>query len=233
LAQDVAITRSKETQPCCPSQASTYIQIATAFIFRQMTRRRAPLAGQGRRGPEWHTRSPATSTWADNKALASATRPPARPNLSNLCRKTKLCTLFKQGMCVDGDLCAFAHGEDELRAHPDLRSTRICPNLLARGQCLVAACKFAHGDEEVRRYSLGRPDAQEVVCDLNRNDSTCCGSSIEEIESEGSNTDGDGFPLAGTQLEVSIKNTFIDLRPRPRHSSQRPHSVPCRRSCTA
>ena len=204
-----------------------------ASLLLQMPRASGvwPCAAEGRRRRHHAARGP-TGYSTPAKAVQSvstmrkhkpqSTAPPAvgspvvRPNLSNLCRKTKLCALFSQGACDRWD-CAFAHGVRELRALPDLQRTRLCPYLLAHGQCLAAAaycCKFAHSDEEIFRYcletgdegKLGRPGGEfedagwlEEPFSVfvggagaggagDSSSSTCAELSTEEGESEGSSS---------------------------------------------
>ncbi|OEH73595.1 zinc finger (ccch type) motif-containing protein [Cyclospora cayetanensis] len=69
--------------------------------------------------------------------------------------KTKLCMDNQTRGCVRGSSCPYAHSEQELRALPDLRKTKICAAVLAGKGCLHAcsknkACRYAHSDEELR-----------------------------------------------------------------------------------
>lgn len=71
--------------------------------------------------------------------------------LGSACQKTRLCQFHVKGFCRKGQHCTYAHGEEELRAAPDLSRTRLCPRLVKRGHCdLGAACHFAHDTAELR-----------------------------------------------------------------------------------
>jgi hypothetical protein len=79
-----------------------------------------------------------------------------RPNLSQACRKTKLCTYHLQGFCPNGANCGFAHGDHELVLPPNLGGTKLCP-LLKTGGCTREGCKFAHSEQELRDIGLASP----------------------------------------------------------------------------
>lgn len=76
----------------------------------------------------------------------------ADPRFRSQFRKTELCVFFNRGRCSKGGRCEFAHGEDELKAHPDLSKTSIC-KAWTQGICKLSAdeCAFAHGAAELRR----------------------------------------------------------------------------------
>lgn len=78
--------------------------------------------------------------------------------------KTVLCKHFPQGNCTRGDLCAFAHGEQDLGTPtPWLKSntnqdsstkggirTEICQEYFDKGECPFGrACPYIHSEEEV------------------------------------------------------------------------------------
>jgi len=69
--------------------------------------------------------------------------------------KTKLCTYFQScGVCRRGDMCTFAHGEEELRQAPDFTRTSICPQLLRSGACQnIDKCPYAHTHSDLRSIS--------------------------------------------------------------------------------
>lgn len=84
------------------------------------------------------------------------TTPPTAPQaveqqlFKNQVKKTQLCRYYAAGICTAGTLCAFAHGDCDMRAPPDLSKTRICRSWL-QGKCdkTKEECKFAHGRKDV------------------------------------------------------------------------------------
>jgi len=68
--------------------------------------------------------------------------------------KTRLCIYWmKNGNCVQGDTCSFAHGEHEL---PASWKTQLCRNFEEKGTCLRGEnCGFAHGEHELRQSPKG------------------------------------------------------------------------------
>eukprot|EP00746_Dinoflagellata_sp_MGD_P165740 gnl/MRDRNA2_/MRDRNA2_95190_c0_seq1.p1 gnl/MRDRNA2_/MRDRNA2_95190_c0~~gnl/MRDRNA2_/MRDRNA2_95190_c0_seq1.p1 ORF type:complete len:303 (+),score=56.89 gnl/MRDRNA2_/MRDRNA2_95190_c0_seq1:109-1017(+) len=59
--------------------------------------------------------------------------------------KTKICSHFQNGICMDGDNCRFAHGAQELR------KTRYC-DFFGRGVCQKGEnCTWAHYEHELMR----------------------------------------------------------------------------------
>eukprot|EP00928_Gymnodinium_smaydae_P081539 TRINITY_DN65040_c0_g1_i1.p1 TRINITY_DN65040_c0_g1~~TRINITY_DN65040_c0_g1_i1.p1 ORF type:complete len:326 (-),score=55.01 TRINITY_DN65040_c0_g1_i1:672-1577(-) len=98
--------------------------------------------------------------------------------------KTRKCRFFGAGSCAKGVECRFAHSDAELRSHPDMRFTKMCPAMISGSTCGNAACTFAHSVAERRKAGFARsiksetappaplppvPDAQVVaipsVCD--------------------------------------------------------------------
>mmetsp|Transcript_91635 Transcript_91635/g.163094 ORF Transcript_91635/g.163094 Transcript_91635/m.163094 type:complete len:311 (-) Transcript_91635:526-1458(-) len=66
--------------------------------------------------------------------------------------KTVLCRDFPSGCCKFSTRdCIFAHGEDDLRASPDLTRTSVCPAWLRNGHCEDEGCRYAHAFSELRR----------------------------------------------------------------------------------
>jgi len=94
---------------------------------------------------------PKQPTTANNKP-ASPTGPQAveQQLFKNQVQKTQLCRYYAAGICNVGHSCAFAHGDCDLKAQPDLSKTRICRSWLA-GKCdkTKEECKFAHGRKDV------------------------------------------------------------------------------------
>ena len=74
----------------------------------------------------------------------------------SLFTKTRMCRFFLTGACSRGDQCAFAHGEAQLVAQPNLSKTKLCRVYAASGECADAQCAFAHGKHELRKLSVVR-----------------------------------------------------------------------------
>lgn len=87
-------------------------------------------------------------------------------------KKTKLCTNFEQGFCPRGDMCTFAHGEQELGtlqpaggagkggggAQPGrpFMKTKLCHHWQQQGSCSRGeSCGFAHGEHEIGTPQTG------------------------------------------------------------------------------
>lgn len=79
-----------------------------------------------------------------------------RPGLRKHFRKTELCTFYVQGRCMRGDVCEFAHGEEDLQPLPDFTKTSLCWKWL-QGRCphQKKACRFAHGPNDLRTKAPG------------------------------------------------------------------------------
>eukprot|EP00747_Dinoflagellata_sp_TGD_P178510 gnl/TRDRNA2_/TRDRNA2_27511_c0_seq1.p1 gnl/TRDRNA2_/TRDRNA2_27511_c0~~gnl/TRDRNA2_/TRDRNA2_27511_c0_seq1.p1 ORF type:complete len:490 (-),score=68.05 gnl/TRDRNA2_/TRDRNA2_27511_c0_seq1:156-1553(-) len=63
--------------------------------------------------------------------------------------KTWLCKHYMNGYCRYEEQCAYAHGEADLLARPDLSKTKMCANFLS-GNCSSDLCTFAHDYLELR-----------------------------------------------------------------------------------
>jgi pyruvate/2-oxoglutarate dehydrogenase complex dihydrolipoamide acyltransferase (E2) component len=82
--------------------------------------------------------------------------------------KTKICSFFQNGCCRNGDACAFAHGEEDLRItykpsaqYPSKFKTQLCMYWSA-GKCRNgSSCSFAHGQAELRAVGEEHPVAEE------------------------------------------------------------------------
>eukprot|EP00811_Abedinium_folium_P004234 NODE_13898_length_1140_cov_5.073050.p1 GENE.NODE_13898_length_1140_cov_5.073050~~NODE_13898_length_1140_cov_5.073050.p1 ORF type:complete len:309 (+),score=92.48 NODE_13898_length_1140_cov_5.073050:19-945(+) len=92
--------------------------------------------------------------------------PPPTPNVAasapemRLKKKRELCSRFAQGRCTFGQVCPFAHGDDELNcvalALCGKVKTQLCRSFEA-GRCVLGAnCFNAHGDFEI---GTRRPEA--------------------------------------------------------------------------
>lgn len=64
--------------------------------------------------------------------------------------KTERCSFYAKGKCTRGELCKYAHGDDELCFRPDLTNTSLCYNWAATGMCSNPVCKFAHNPQQLR-----------------------------------------------------------------------------------
>jgi len=93
--------------------------------------------------------------------------------------KTKMCRFELLGMCTKGLQCPFAHGFTELKPLPDLRCTKLCRELLQKGQCNTKNCNYAHSREVLRQ-----------------------GSSTKQASSSGAS-----LGKAGSASKQSVKNT--------------------------
>jgi len=87
---------------------------------------------------------------------SSATSNPGSLKLFNACQKTKMCRFYAVGTCTKQGQCRFAHSADELQPAPDLRRTKICPELVKTGSCDNQECIFAHSKDGVRKLNLCR-----------------------------------------------------------------------------
>jgi len=68
--------------------------------------------------------------------------------------KTKFCRFYSIGRCRRGFKCRFAHSREELQETPDLRCTKICPNVLSGQPCLFGdQCTYAHYLGQLRELS--------------------------------------------------------------------------------
>lgn len=86
----------------------------------------------------------------------SATSNPGSLKLFNVCQKTKMCRFYAVGTCTRQGQCKFAHSAEELQPAPDLRRTKICPELVKTGSCGNQECIFAHSKDGVRKLNLCR-----------------------------------------------------------------------------
>mmetsp|Transcript_33967 Transcript_33967/g.73444 ORF Transcript_33967/g.73444 Transcript_33967/m.73444 type:complete len:273 (-) Transcript_33967:209-1027(-) len=64
--------------------------------------------------------------------------------------KTRICKFWLEGKCLR-DQCLFAHGEEELRAPPDLSRTVLCRQFAKYGFCVRENCMFAHESQVVEK----------------------------------------------------------------------------------
>jgi len=84
-----------------------------------------------------------------NKIMGPAQHNPGRLSLTPL-YKTRLCNFYPSGKCRDGQLCSYAHGEEELRLSPDFERTSVCPILIKEGSCTRHDCRYAHNSGDLR-----------------------------------------------------------------------------------
>lgn len=64
--------------------------------------------------------------------------------------KTKMCPLYLENRCKEGDNCDYAHSVEDLRTIPDLRRTKLCHKLLKGDKCFNKKCNYAHTQEELK-----------------------------------------------------------------------------------
>mmetsp|Transcript_47639 Transcript_47639/g.87546 ORF Transcript_47639/g.87546 Transcript_47639/m.87546 type:complete len:248 (-) Transcript_47639:41-784(-) len=124
--------------------------------------------------------------------------------------KTKMCPLIASGTCTRGELCPFAHDEEELKAPPDLSCTKLCRTWLSGGVCQNPRCRHAHSMEELRAPSDEQGKRQHQEEDY-RLDSVEEGDLVDEED----HRDPDPAPIAsfGPDHVVVVENTFLNVRP--------------------
>eukprot|EP00930_Biecheleria_cincta_P060358 TRINITY_DN4601_c0_g1_i2.p1 TRINITY_DN4601_c0_g1~~TRINITY_DN4601_c0_g1_i2.p1 ORF type:complete len:173 (-),score=19.52 TRINITY_DN4601_c0_g1_i2:745-1263(-) len=66
-----------------------------------------------------------------------------------------MCKFFLANKCERGNLCSYAHSQDELRPPPDLSGTQLCPAIMEGRACKDYSCRFAHSAAEVKRFPGG------------------------------------------------------------------------------
>ncbi|WBY58777.1 zinc finger protein [Plasmodium yoelii yoelii] len=64
--------------------------------------------------------------------------------------KTKLCPLYAENKCKEGDNCDYAHSIEDLRSIPDLKRTKLCYKLLKGEKCFNKKCNYAHNQDELK-----------------------------------------------------------------------------------
>mmetsp|Transcript_86815 Transcript_86815/g.156365 ORF Transcript_86815/g.156365 Transcript_86815/m.156365 type:complete len:337 (-) Transcript_86815:98-1108(-) len=90
--------------------------------------------------------------------------------------KTRYCKFFREGKCMRGDRCTFAHGNDDIRPEPNLFRTSLCFDFIRSGVCRVGInCKFAHSAGELRGSEPLGPRQWE---------GTPCISFLDEVQPE-------------------------------------------------
>lgn len=148
-----------------------------------------------------------------------------RPNLSQACRKTKLCAYYLQGFCPNGADCGFAHGEHEMVLPPNLHGTKLCP-MLHLGGCTRRDCKFAHSDYELRDFAMATPKAMELKGTLGYYMSSFGltenpdADTMSDVSTRGSgcqselpaSEDSNDFELSDIGYEVIVQHTFLHVR---------------------
>jgi len=79
----------------------------------------------------------------------------AARRLPAMCVKTKMCRFNILGACSRGQDCRFAHDRAQLERRPDLRRTKMCPDLISTGSCRHGGeCTYAHDKGELRKFPL-------------------------------------------------------------------------------
>lgn len=70
---------------------------------------------------------------------------------STVLNKTRMCKFYRNGKCIRGEECSFAHSAEQLQPRPNLFRTELCFPFAQTGSCWVgSACKFAHSTGELR-----------------------------------------------------------------------------------
>jgi len=141
-------------------------------------------------------------------------------------QKTKYCDFFiKRGRCRKRHRCMFAHSEAELRPLPDLRFTKMCPSVVAGGECAQEDCTYAHSPHELRTPEAAcqgggplEPQQEPQRLELAETKSTGSGSLNEEDEDLSIAMPASAFkrqmtedPAALCVYGMRVKNTFITI----------------------
>jgi len=66
-----------------------------------------------------------------------------------------MCKFYLANQCGRGDVCSYAHSQNELRIPPDLAGTQLCPEILEGRACKNNFCRFAHSATEVKSFPGG------------------------------------------------------------------------------
>mmetsp|Transcript_4518 Transcript_4518/g.11405 ORF Transcript_4518/g.11405 Transcript_4518/m.11405 type:complete len:259 (+) Transcript_4518:89-865(+) len=87
------------------------------------------------------------------KAQAAAAAPMPKHIISTFFKKTRPCRYWPG--CIKGDVCAWAHGVQELRHGFDFTKSKMCAGW-NDGRCTLdsRSCKFAHGASEMRTVGV-------------------------------------------------------------------------------
>eukprot|EP00933_Yihiella_yeosuensis_P081171 TRINITY_DN94726_c0_g1_i1.p1 TRINITY_DN94726_c0_g1~~TRINITY_DN94726_c0_g1_i1.p1 ORF type:complete len:353 (+),score=63.85 TRINITY_DN94726_c0_g1_i1:35-1093(+) len=76
-------------------------------------------------------------------------------NIPQSFKRTKMCTFHMAGNCARGDLCDFAHGDDDVKPLPNLWKTKLCKSFMRTGSCPnLDECTYAHSHAEQRPSEL-------------------------------------------------------------------------------
>lgn len=161
------------------------------------------------------------------------TSSPARTSDNTQFRKTKICQFFAAGKCRYGQGCAFAHGDVDLEASPDLTKTSLCV-AWQTGTCRCSAtqCAFAHGHKDLRRVQAAIKKNTKVAsvrpCDGPNDDANNLfaasehKSSINQGRSQWSDT---ASTRSGSRESARSQMLDADDVASPRHGGQAVHPV--------
>jgi hypothetical protein len=130
-------------------------------------------------------------------------------------KKTKMCNFFMQGCCSKGVNCNFAHDSHTLKARPNLFRTSLCMAFQRSGICKLGdECKYAHGEEQLRKLPFSDMESRESqVSTKSMSDTSSLDGEIAEngsMQAQGVQTPS-MYDASG--VVVTIKNTFLHLRP--------------------
>lgn len=130
---------------------------------------------------------PSPSSSAQKQTSRRSKESRARPILSKICNKTKMCSFHLQGMCKRAGSCSFAHDPSEIQSKPNLSCTKMCPALINSGNCpQMHICKFAHSDAELRIIDVEGLDTLPVAieastpCSVDQQDQLRFDSSFQQ-----------------------------------------------------
>lgn len=119
----------------------------------------------------------------------------SRPKFKAQFRKTSLCKFHLAGACKKGNMCAFAHTNDELLERPDLTNTKLCRYQLNHGKCEDPNCKHAHHPDELRAFCTAKAFPLQASQQLNL---------MENEEYESYDEDGESTPRCEPQVQSFV-----------------------------
>eukprot|EP00440_Ansanella_granifera_P030225 gb/GFBE01032840.1/.p1 GENE.gb/GFBE01032840.1/~~gb/GFBE01032840.1/.p1 ORF type:complete len:197 (+),score=30.64 gb/GFBE01032840.1/:1-591(+) len=163
--------------------------------------------------------------------MPKSKRATAAVQTSGIFAKTVMCKFYAMSACRRGTNCHFAHDAAELMQQPDLKKTRMCPDLRKYGSCQnIQDCTYAHRKAELRPVQTRDADstavpqnkAPQVMTDLRQTSdceasSTCSGTRRSSNASDTSPRHlSQGLPFGKARTDFgcrgvhfSVKNTFI------------------------
>ena len=98
-------------------------------------------------------------TDCNNALISKSTSAPTFPSRVQYCALS--CPDYKQGFCLRGDACGFAHGVFEAHLHPSRYRTQLCKD---GPGCHRPVCFFAHRLDELRSPThTWMPSAEDLL----------------------------------------------------------------------